>query len=155
MFATKKMMEFLPNIHLIGVFIVALTAVYRGKALYPIYTYIILDGLFLGFSVAWLPYVYIWLPLWGAAMLIPKGLSERIKPWIYIALCAAHGFLFGTLYAPAQALLFGFDFKTTIAWIISGLPYDAIHGVSNLICGLMIYPLILVLRRANKSAGID
>ena len=49
-FALKKVMEFAPNIHLVGVFIIAMTVVYRKKALYPIYIYVFLDGLFGGFS---------------------------------------------------------------------------------------------------------
>ena len=46
MFASKRLMEVLPNIHLLGTFIVALTVVYRGKALYPLYIYIFLDHLY-------------------------------------------------------------------------------------------------------------
>ena len=37
MYASKIIMEFAPNIHLIGVFTVAFTVVYRQKALYAIY----------------------------------------------------------------------------------------------------------------------
>ena len=35
MYASKVLMEALPNVHLLGVFVVALTVVYRKKALYP------------------------------------------------------------------------------------------------------------------------
>lgn len=37
MFVSKLVMEFLPNMHLIAVFTVALTVVYRWGALFPIY----------------------------------------------------------------------------------------------------------------------
>lgn len=37
MYASKLIMEFAPNIHLIGVFTIAFTVVYRKKALYPLY----------------------------------------------------------------------------------------------------------------------
>ena len=37
MYASKMLMEVLPNIHLLGVFTIAFTVVYRKKALYPIY----------------------------------------------------------------------------------------------------------------------
>ena len=69
-----------------------------------------------------------------------------------MAVCAAHGFLFGTLYAPAQALLFGLDFRGMIAWILAGLPWDFVHGVSNFFCGLFICPLIALLRKAESLA---
>ena len=35
MYASKIIMEFAPNIHLLGVFTIAITIVYRKKALYP------------------------------------------------------------------------------------------------------------------------
>lgn len=152
MYASKVITEILPNVHLIGVFIVAMTVVYRKKALYPLYIFIFLTGLLNGFNTWWIPYLYIWAILWGAAMLIPKNLSKKKAVPIYMIVCSLHGFLYGTLYAPAQALLFGLDFKGMIAWIVAGLPYDCIHGVSNLICGLLIYPLIELLLKAEKIA---
>ena len=41
MYASKMLMEVLPNVHLLGTFVVAFTVVYRKKALYPIYIYVI------------------------------------------------------------------------------------------------------------------
>lgn len=58
MYASKLLMELLPNVHLLGVFVVAFTVVYRKKALYPIYTYVILNGVFCGFAAWWVPYLY-------------------------------------------------------------------------------------------------
>lgn len=150
MYASKLVMDVLPNIHLIGVFIIAITAVYRKKALYPIYIFVFLFGLFSGFTTWWIPNLYIWTVLWGGAMLLPKKMPEKVKPIIYSLLCAMHGFLYGTLYAPAQALLFGLNFKGMIAWIIAGLPFDLIHGTSNFICGLLICPIIYVLNHTEK-----
>ena len=72
---------------------------------------------------------------------------------VYMAVNAAHGFLFGILYAPAQALLYGLNLKGTIAWIISGLPFDFIHGVSNFFCGLLIVPVVTALRLGERNAG--
>lgn len=151
MFASKVLMEFAPNIHLLGTFTVAFTVVYRRKALYPIYTYVLLNGLFYGFAAWWIPYLYIWTVLWGAVMLLPKKMPKKIQPVVYMTVCAMHGFLFGTLYAPAQALLYGMNLKTTIAWIIAGLPWDCIHGISNFFCGILIIPIISALRLAQKN----
>ena len=144
---SKYVMEFLPNMHLLAVFTVAFTVVFRKKALYPIYIFVFIIGLFSGFSVWWLPYLYIWAVLWGAIMLIPKNINPKIAPFVYIAVCSLHGFLYGTIYAPAQALLFGLDFKGTVAWIVAGLPFDMVHGFSNLILGVLIVPIIKVLKK--------
>jgi len=151
MYASKVIMEFLPNVHLLGVFTIAYTVVYRKKALYPIYTYVILNGIFCGFATWWIPYLYLWLVLWGAVMLLPKKIPDKIRPLVYMSICAAHGFLFGTLYAPAQALLFGLNLKGMTAWIVAGLPWDFVHGVSNFFCGSLIVPVISVLRLAEKN----
>ncbi len=150
MFISKWLMEFLPNIHLIGVFTVAITVVYREYALFPIYGFIFLTGLFNGFGLWWIPYLYIWAVLWGLTMLLPKNMPKKVRPFVYAAICATHGFLYGTLYAPSQALLFGLDFKGMIAWIIAGLPWDAIHGFGNLLGSALICPIIYVMQQARK-----
>lgn len=155
MYASKIIMELAPNIHLLGVFTIAYTVVYRKKALYPIYTYVLLNGIFSGFAAWWIPYLYLWAVLWGAVMLLPKKMPKKVCPIVYMSVCAAHGFLFGTLYAPAQAILFGLSFKGMIAWIYAGLPWDAIHGVSNFFCGILITPIILALRLAERNIRFE
>lgn len=152
MYASKMLMEVLPNVHLLGAFVVAFTVVYRKKALYPIYSYVLLNGIFSGFATWWIPYLYVWTVLWGAVMLLPRNLSKPVRPLVYMSVCAAHGFLFGTLYAPAQAILFGLSFRGMVAWIVAGLPWDMIHGVSNFFCGILIVPIISVLRFAEEHA---
>ena len=111
MYASKVFMELLPNVHLLGVFTISFTLVYRKKALYPIYTYVLLNGLFTGFATWWIPYLYLWTILWGVTMLLPRKIPKKIQPIVYMVVNACHGFLFGTLYAPAQAILFGLSFK--------------------------------------------
>ncbi len=150
MYASDVMMDLLPNIHLVGVFIVAITVVYRKKALYPLYIYVFLSGIFAGFATWWIPYLYVWTVLWIMVMLLPKKIPNKIKPVVYMIVCGLHGLLFGTIYAPAQAILFGLDFDGILTWIISGLPFDAIHAVSNFLCGVLIYPISLILQKSEK-----
>ena len=69
MFVSDIAMEALPNIHLIGVLIVASTVVYRFKALWSIYIYVIVYGVVTGFGVWWVPYLYVWTVLWAVVML--------------------------------------------------------------------------------------
>ena len=40
MYASKIVMEALPNIHLLGMFTIVFTIVFRKKALIPIYVYV-------------------------------------------------------------------------------------------------------------------
>ncbi len=151
MLASKFVLDAFPNIHLLGMFTISFTLVYRKKALYPIYTYVLILGMFSGFAAWWIPHLYLWAVLWGMTMLLPRNLSPKIAPTVYMLLCAAHGFLYGTLYAPTQALLFGLDLQGTIAWIISGLPFDLIHGVSNFFCASLVVPVTKALRLAERA----
>lgn len=150
MYASKVLMDLLPNIHLIGMFIIAFTVVYRKKALYPIYIFVFITGLFSGFASWWIPYLYIWTVLWGATMLIPENIPERAKPVIYMVLCALHGFSYGILYAPCQAIILGLDFKGMLAWIGAGFYFDLIHGISNFFCAFLVVPVVKILKIAEK-----
>lgn len=152
MFASKILMDALPNIHLLAVFTVVLTVVYRRKALWPIYICVTLIGLYGGFNAWWVPHLYLWTILWGAAMLLPRKMPRPVAIAVYSALCCVHGLLYGTMYAPAQAVMFGYSFEQTVAWIIAGLPFDLIHGIGNLGMGLLAVPMIQVLLRLEKRS---
>ena len=153
-YAQKAILAALPNIHLVAVLIIALTVVYRGKALYPLYVYVILEGIFGGFTTWWIPYLYIWTILWGVVMLLPQSLPDKkYGGIIYMIICGLHGILYGALFAPVQAVMFGLDFKGIIAWIVSGLSFDIIHGVSNFCLGVLIIPLIKLFRRSQTTTG--
>lgn len=147
MYGSKAVMEALPNIHLLGMLIMTFTVVFRKKALIPIYIYVLLDGLFGGFSMWWVPYLYIWTLLWGATMLLPQNMPKKVAGIVYPAVCCLHGLAFGMLYAPVQALMFHMDFRQTLTWIAAGFPFDLIHGISNLLCGVLILPLSALMRK--------
>ena len=152
MFISKLLMEAFPNIHFLGMLTMVYTIVYRKKALIPIYVYVFLNGRYAGFSPWWIPYLYLWAILWGITMLLPQNMKTKTAVPVYAVVCSLHGLFFGTLYAPAQAIMYGLDFKAMIAWIIAGLPYDAIHAVGNLAAGLLILPLTEALKKAHKSS---
>ena len=147
MFCSKIFMEILPNIHLLGMFTITYTVVFRRKALIPIYIYVMLNGIYAGFALWWIPYLYIWTVLWGIVMLLPRRMPKKVAVPVYMAVCALHGLAFGTLYAPLQALWMGFDLQAMLAWIVAGLPFDLIHAAGNLAGGLLILPLSDVLRK--------
>ena len=154
MFCSKLAMEALPNLHLLGALTMTYTIVYRYRALIPVYIYVVLNGAFAGFNLWWVPYLYIWTILWGITMLLPKNMPKGMAAVVYPLICGIHGFAFGILYAPAQALMFGLDFKGMLAWIAAGLPFDLIHGVGNFAMGLLILPLSKLLGRLASGLRI-
>lgn len=151
MFISKIVMEFLPNVHLLGTLTMVATLVFRKKALFPIYLYVLLNGVFAGFSVWWVPYLYIWTLLWGMTLLLPKKMPRGVAAVVYPTVCSLHGFLFGILYAPAQAIFFGLTLEETLLWIATGAPFDIIHGVSNFAAGLLVLPLVELITKLMKN----
>ena len=157
LFIVYLVMYGIPNVGFVGLFMAAYTLTYRVRALIPIYVYIMLYGAFFGF-VTWVPYLFVWLPLWGMFMLAGKfELPMKVKVPLYMFLCALHGLSFGILYAPFTALIFGipFNFQAMLAWIIAGLPYDVAHGLGNLAAGILIIPLAELLKKLDAQLHLS
>lgn len=156
MFASRFLTELLPpNMHLLGLFIAATTLTFRSRALIPLYVFILLDGVFRGMSFWWLPYLYVWLPLWGAFMLAGRvNLPRKIRAPLYMVICALHGLAFGAMIAPAHALFFGLGLQGMLAWIVAGFPFDILHAVGNFAAATLVLPLAgLFSRLYSRTSG--
>ena len=151
MFVSKLITEALPNIHLLGLFIVAYTVVFRAKALIPIYVFVFLTGIYGGFTFWWIPYLYIWSVLWLMVMLLPRNMPKKLATPVYMLVSGVFGISYGILYAPAQALLYGYNLEKTIAWIVTGFYFDITHGISNFLVAALTPALITALKRGVKS----
>lgn len=151
MFSSRVLMAALPNIHIVGMLTVLYTVVFRWKALIPLYIYVLAEGVFAGFDVWWLPYLYIWTLLWGATMLLPQKMPRGVACVIYPLLCGVHGLLFGVLYAPVWALVYRMNLAQALAWIAAGTTFDILHCVGDVSAGLLILPLAEIFRKALKK----
>ena len=153
MFISKMIMEFLPNVHAIAMFIAVFTLSYRHKALISIYVYAFLSGFTFGFSTWWYPYLYIWTVLWALIMLIPKNASIKCKGILATVFCALHGISYGVLYAPFQALAFGLSFEGMISWIAVGFPWDIVHMLGNIAMSVLIIPLYKTIVKLQATSS--
>jgi energy-coupling factor transport system substrate-specific component len=108
-----------------------------------------------GFAHWWLPYLYVWTVLWGITMLLPKKMPIWLAAIVYPVVCSLHGFAFGIIYAPGQALLYSYNFEQTIAWIASGFAFDIIHGISNIFTGMLVLPFSQLIRELIRRSGRD
>ena len=152
MFCSKLLMEWAPNIHFLAMFILAFTAVYRWRAVIPLYVFVFLTGVYAGFSVWWAPYLYIWLPLYLVGCLMPRRMKPAVAVPVYMVAAALHGLSYGTLYAPAQAFFFHLNFEQTLAWIVVGFPYDVTHAIGNTAAATLVLPLSKLLNRLEKNS---
>ena len=142
----QKAMAGLPNIELTSMLVMLSALLLRWRALIPIYIYVFLMGLTDGFPTWWIPYLYLWLVAWGMAMLLPKKMPDAVAAVVYPVTCGLFGLMYGTLYAPSQALLFGLNLKGMFSWIVAGLGFDALHAAGNTVAGLLILPLYATLK---------
>ncbi len=151
MFSLKLVMEPLPNIHPVAMLICATTVVFGGKALWSVVVFIFLIGLYNGFNLWWIPYIYIWLPPYLMTLAVPwKKIPPKFAVPLCMVLCALHGLMYGTLYAPTQALIMGMSFDSMLKWIAIGFPWDVLHAVGNFFMGVLAYPLATLMKKVSK-----
>ena len=136
MFCAKFALQNIPNVHLGAVLLIVATLRFGAKALYMVFVYIMLEGLFFGFSIWWVPYTYIW-----AILVLAVLPQRRHKSWLILSVTGAlHGYLFGAMCAIVTAVVGGL--AAGFSFWIAGIPYDLIHGTSNLIlCLILVRPL--------------
>ena len=156
MVSTKLLMNALPNIHLIAMLTILLTRFYRAKALIPVYLFVLIDGIVEGFFLSvWVMHSYIWLILWLWAMLIPRNIPKTAEIFIYPALGALHGALYGILSSPPTYFFFipksSWSWQSYTAYIAAGLPYDAAHACGNFCACMLVLPLLELMRMLRKK----
>ncbi len=139
MFFGKLLMEGLPNIHPVGMFTVVFAIVYRGMGILPVLVFSTLTLIYAG-PVMW-PYYYLFGLLWALTLLIPRRAPRAVRGILYCVLLGLHGLAFGTLWAPAQVLMFGLPWSSVGAWIAAGFAWDVTHCIGNVCMGFLVLPL--------------
>ena len=146
-FAVKLALSGIPNIQLNAPLIILTTVFFGWKALCSVAIYVLLEGLFFGFHVYWVSYVFIWPLLVVLAMFLRRlDLFQGEKaalPWAVAA--AFWGLLFGPLmYIPWFCIMGGWE--GYFAMWIAGIPFDLTHMAGNFVFTLVLYwPLYKVL----------
>lgn len=139
-------LSFLPNIEVVSVLFLVYTKIFGKKALFPIYVFVLLEGIFWGFGSWWIMYLYVWAVLWGITMLLRRNDSAVF--WAVIN--GAFGLVFGALCSITQGVMFGIG--SGFAYFISGIPFDIVHCIGNLLTALFLYkPLTILLSKVMKT----
>lgn len=144
-FGAKVAMMGLPNIEPVSLMIMLFAVSFGKKAVYPIYTYVLLEFVLYGINIWSVNYLYIWLILAGAAW----SLRDMRSPLGWAVLSGAFGLLFGALCAPVY--LFSGGALFALNWWLSGIPYDLLHCAGNFALALVLFvPLRKLLERLQK-----
>jgi energy-coupling factor transport system substrate-specific component len=138
-------LSFIPNIELVHLLIILYTLVFGRKTIYIIYVFVILEGFIYGVHLWWINYLYIWTILYILVHFI-KGKNSSIL-WAIVS--GFFGLGFGALCSIPYFFIGGPS--TGIAYWISGIPFDLIHGISNFILTLLLFrPLYHCLHWINQ-----
>ncbi len=149
MFVLKEAMSFIPNVHPVALIIILCTIVYGWKALYPTLGFVLLEHAIYGVGLWSIMYIYVWPLLVIIAMIFRKN-----RNWIIWGIIAGiFGLTFGALCAIPYIVTSGF--KAAVAWWISGIPFDLIHGASNFVIVTLLLPPLYKLLMKIKRTGVD
>lgn len=144
--ATFLVIGFLPNIELVSLLIILYTLVFGWKAIFIIYTFVLVDGIIYGFGLNWVLYLYVWLILF----LIARLFKNLRSPFYWGIISGLFGLFFGAFDSLIYVVIGGVN--TGIAHWVAGIGYDVLHCIGNFITALLLFkPLYNILDRLNKQ----
>ncbi len=138
-------LSFLPNIELVTLLIILMTCYFGKKSLLAVGVFVLVEGLIYGFHIWWINYLYVWPLLVVVVLLLKKG----SHPLLWAIVAGLFGLLFGTLCSIPYFITGGLG--AGFGYIISGIPFDLIHCISNFFLVLLLYrPLANILKKILK-----
>ena len=146
LFAGQVCMAAFPNIEIVTLLVILYTQVYRKRVFFIIYAFALLEGVFYGFGIWWFPQLYIWAVL----MLFARLMRQNRSVLLWALLSGLFGLCYGALYAASYAVMNG-GIAAGVAWWVTGIPFDLLHGAGNFVVALLLYkPLRYCLQRAKQ-----
>ncbi|MCD7733809.1 MAG: hypothetical protein LUG47_08780 [Clostridiales bacterium] len=135
-FALQIAMSGLANVEPVTLLILLYTLHFRKKALFVIYAFALLEGIWYGFHIWWVMYLYVWTVLWLVVTLLSRrGRRHGALFWAVVA--GLYGLAFGFLCSFPYVALGGV--KMAWSWWLAGLPFDAVHGGANFVLTLVLF----------------
>lgn len=144
--AVKQALAFLPNVEMITLLIVLYALVFGKRVYYAIPVFILMEGCLYGFGIWWIMYIYIW-PLLA---FVTRLYRKQESPWFWAIFTGGFGLIFGALCAIPYLFIDGWH--GALVWWVAGIPYDILHGISNVVlCLILFRPLYQVLKRLEMQ----
>lgn len=147
MMSTQVALAAIPNVHLVGVFVILAALLFGWKALFSVYIFVILEGLIYGFSMWFVNYLYVWTILTIIAICFRRNRSRVF----WAAVSGIFGLLFGALCSIPYFFIGGW--AAAFSYWVAGIPFDLIHCVSNAVLAfVLLMPLYdLCMKLLGKS----
>ena len=147
--AVKLLLQSIPNVELVTLFIILFTLYLGPKTLIAIWAFVGLECVVYGFGLWTIMYIYIWPVLALLTLLFRKEKSK----WPFVILSTMFGLLFGAMCSIPYFFIGGA--ATAIAWWISGIPYDILHGVANFVIAFILFDPLNKLLNKIKLATME
>ena len=143
---SKQAMSGLPNIEPVTLLIILFALELPRETPGAITVFLVLQGVLYGFGLWWAMYLYVWYLLAFLARLLRR--MDHALGWAVFS--GLYGLCFGGLCAAVY--LVAKTPASALSWWLSGLSYDAMHGVGNFALMLLLYrPLRTALRTAKQQ----
>ncbi|MCD8160115.1 MAG: hypothetical protein LUE61_02845 [Clostridiales bacterium] len=135
-FALQIALASLPNIEVVSLLFLLYTLHFRTKTLFIIYAFALLEGVWHGFHIWWVMYLYVWTILWAVVMLLSRK-GRRHGAFFWATVNGLYGLAFGFFCSFPYVVMGGV--KMAYSWWLAGLPFDAAHGVGNFVMALVLF----------------
>lgn len=147
LFVGQLAMSPLPNIEPVTTLIIIYTPVYKKKAFFSIYVFVLLEGLLFGFGIWWISYLYIW----SIFAVIALSLQKLKSAILWAVVSGLFGLMFGALCAIPYLISGGMG--AAFAYWSAGIPYDILHCGGNFALTLILYtPLTRLLKKLQQAS---
>ena len=147
---SKQAMSGLPNIEPVTLLVILFALELPRETPGAVTVFILLQGVLYGFGLWWAMYLYVWYLLALLAWLLRR--MDNALGWAVFS--GIYGLCFGGLCAAVYLVAKTQAFA--LSWGLSGLSYDAMHGVGNFVIMLLLYrPLRRALQTAKRQIHLD
>lgn len=142
-FIAQVAMGFLPNIEAVTLLFILYTLTFGKKVFLMIYVFVFLEGIFYGFGLWWVNYLYVW----TVQSIITLCFRKQTSVVFWSILSGFYGLTFGALCSIPYFFMGGPS--SAFAYWVSGVIYDIPHCIGNVVlCLLLFTPLRSLLQKA-------
>ena len=133
LFAGQVAMAFLPNVEIVSLLVILYTLVLGRKVFFIIYAFALLEGMFYGFGIWWINYLYVW----SILALVVLAFRGQKSVLLFSIISGFFGIAFGALCAVPY--LFAGGPGAALSYWLSGLPFDIAHCFGNVAVCLLLF----------------
>ncbi len=142
----KELMNFIPNVHPVTLFIILGVMLYGRVFVFPVAGFVLIEIALYGMGWWTWSYLYIW-PL---QLLTALPLRNSRSGLLWACFAGLHGLFFGALSSLSTLLVSGW--RAAVAYWAAGIPFDLAHAAGNF---LLVYFLLMPLYDRITRAGAE